>query len=183
MTVRFQRSTSGVSNQCAHLRRLLQQIDAQWEALAYSLQEDQRTLRAAQQHWENLYLVFALDPEPPLHECPAIAAYLNTAEQEMRQIQQTMLLKQEELRTLERQFDQARLACAPAQQETYPAQSARCLAIKYFLMNSLARPLRILWKIPRLPKGRHGHIANKALLKGIQQQQSKNREKEPSQSN
>jgi hypothetical protein len=182
MTVRFQRSTSGVSHQSANLRRLLQQIDAQWEALADSLQEDQHMLRVTQQHWENLHLIFALDPEPQLNEYPAITAYLKTAEQVMQQIQQTMLLKQEELKELERQFDQARLAGTAAQQKTCPGQSMRRLVIRYFLINSLARPLRILWKIPHPTRGCHGHIAHNALLKSVQQQ-SKNREKEPSQSN
>ena len=181
MTVRLQRSTSGVSNQSANLRRLLQQIDAQWEALAYSLQEDQQMLRAIKQHWENLHLIVALDPEPQLRECPAISAYLNRAEQAMQQIQHTMQLKQEELRQLERQFDQARLAGVTAQQKICPGQHTHRLVIKYFLMNSLARPLRILWKIPYSPRRRHGRIAHNALLKGIQQQ-SKNREKELSQS-
>ncbi len=181
MTVRFQRSTSGASNQSANLRRLLQQIDTQWEALAHSLQEDQHRLRATQQHWENLQLIFALDPEPQLRECPAIAAYLNTAEQAIQHIQHTMLLKQEELRELERQFDQARLTGATAQQKTCPGQSTHRLVMRYFLMNSLARPLRILWKIPYSPRGRRGRMAHNALLKGIQQQ-SKNREKELSQS-
>lgn len=181
MTVRFQRSTSGVSNQSVNLRRLLQQIDAQWEALAHSLQEDQHMLRATQQHWENLQLIFALDPEPQLRECPAIAAYLNAAEQVMQQIQHTMLLKQEELKELERQFDQARLASATAQQKTCLGQGAHRPVMKYFLMNSLARPLRILWKIPYPPRRRRGHMVHNALSKSIRQQ-SKNREKELSQS-
>ena len=178
MTVRFQRSTSSASDQSANLRRLLQQIDAQWEALAHSIQEDQDVLLATQHHCENLHLVFTLDPEPRMPECPAIAAYLNTAEHEMQQIKQTMLLKQEKLKELERQFDQARLAGAIEQQKT----SSRHVVIKYFLMNSLARPLRILWKIPHPSRKRHGRTANNAFLKNVRQQ-SKNREKEPSQSN
>lgn len=180
--MRFQRSTSGVSNQSANLRRLLQQIDVQWEALADSLQEDHHMLRVTQQHWENLHVIFALDPEPQPHEYPAITASLKTAEQMMQEIQQTILLKQEELKELEQQFDQARLAGATAQQRTCHGQSMRRLVITYFLLNSLARPLRILWKIPHPTRRCHRRVAHNALLKSVQQQ-SKNREKEPSQSN
>ena len=182
MPVRFQPSTNGAAGQRANLRHLLQEIDAQWEALAHSIQEDQHILLATQQHWENLHLVFALDPEPRIHECPAIAAYLNAAEQEMQQIKRTIRLKQEQLKELEREFDQARFSVATAQQETCSGQRTPRLVIKYFLMNSLARPLRILWKIPHPSRKQYGRIANDARLKRARQQ-SRNRQKEPSQSN
>lgn len=179
--MRFQRSTSGASSQSANLRSLLAEIDAQWEALAHSIREDQHMLLATQQHWENLHLVFTLDPEPRLCECPAISLYLNTVEQKTQQIQGTIRLKQRELKKLERQFDQARLAVAIAQQETSSGSKGRRLVVKYFLMNSLARPLRILWKIPHPSRKRHIQRANDTHFKNVQQ--SKNREKEPSQSN
>lgn len=181
-TVRFLRSTRGASDQNSNLRRLLAEIDAQWEALAYSIREDRHMLLATQQHWENVHLIFALAPEPRLRECPAIAAYLNTVEHKSQQIQHIILLKQAQLRELEYQFDQARLAVAIAQQETRAGQQTRYRVVKYFLMNALARLLRILWKIPHPSRKRYARLANDTPL-NHPQQKSGNREKEPSQSN
>lgn len=181
--MRLLRSTRGASDQNTNLRHLLAEIDAQWEALAYSIREDQHMLLATQQHWENVHLIFALAPEPRLRECPAIAAYLNTVEHKTQQIQRIILHKQTQLRELEYQFDQARLAVALAQQETRAGQKARNRVVKYFLMNSLARLLRILWKIPHpSSRKRRARLANDPLL-NHPQQKSGNREKEPSQSN
>lgn len=182
LIVRFLRSTGGAAGQNIHLRSLLAQIDAQWEALAHSIQEDQRMLLAAQQHWENVHLLFALDPEPRMREYPAIALYLNGVEQKTQQIQRTIRLKRQQLRELEYQFDQARLAAAIAQQETYSTQKAFRRMVNYFLMNVFARPLRLLWKIPHRSRKRHIYFTNDTPLKNTQRQ-SGNREKEPSQSN
>jgi hypothetical protein len=129
---------------CTTLQRLLQQTNADWEALAQSIHADQDMLEALQRRQKNLHLLLTLDPVAPAKACPALAAQIASLEQQIILLAQKLELEKARRHALEQQFDQARLALVTIRRMSQRRQG-HWAAGRKLLARSIKWSLRSFW--------------------------------------
>lgn len=112
-----QQSANTFDHQIVALQSLLPQLDAEWDILTRSIQDDQQGLSTLLQRQEQLSLLLSPEREPDTHFMLGLIGYLDTVEQQVRQVSEEIVRKQLLRRALEQRFDEVRLVLCVLQQQ------------------------------------------------------------------
>jgi hypothetical protein len=152
------------SLQAAALEQRMRQVDADWEALARSIQADKQRLLCLQEHLDNLRLLLSLPLDEPPAEAPAMLAQIARLEEQSTLLRERITTQDARRNAIEQQFEQARLAwvalcCLPPKRGLRRAQFRKRVAI--WLGRSLSR----FWALLECSAGSSGVIPDDLWLR------------------
>ena len=142
-----QRGISTLAHQTTRLQALLQDSDAEWEDVTRSIQADQQELQGIQVSMRQFQRLLTPTPGAASDISPALAAHLKARALLVRELRETIHLKEQQRHACEQRFEQARVALAAIQRQAVQGVPTQDGSKTSSVISALARIRCRFWKL------------------------------------
>ena len=142
-----QQGISTLARQTTRLQALLQEIDAEWEDVTRSIHADQQALQAMEVPMRQLQRLLTPPPGAASDISPVLAAHLKARALLVRELRETIHLKEQQRHACEQHFEQARVALAAIQRQAVQGVPTQDGSKTSSVISALARIRCRFWKL------------------------------------